>query len=303
MSYEKVGWEDLPSKKTPMNAANLDHMDQGILENSQAIESAQKSLDECLKSVRDGKTTVAAAITDLGVATESDAEFATMAENVTAAGEAQYNAGVTYADGRANASSTNYKTGYNAGVSAAKVGTATADKVLENNTFSSEAGVGIDGGMKDYSTNVQTVTPSASQTGTATIDIADGYHTKIKVNSANVYAAGKTAGEASYKPVTVWTGSQQAEGTVSANLSAYTYVALYFYNFWGQDDICIIMKPGESHSVAVYSDNRTQCAYWRSCAVTTSGITLGAVQEASGASAETNVLILKKVVGLNGTIY
>lgn len=130
------------------------------------------AIAELKKSVSDGKTAVAAAITEQGVATDSDASFETMASNVTAAGTARYNAGVT----------------------ATKVGTAGTSHVLKGKTFTNSSTVGATGTMPDYSANVQTVTPSASQTGTAEFDIADGYHIKIKVNAANVYNAGKTAG-------------------------------------------------------------------------------------------------------------
>ena len=48
--------------------------------------------------------------------------------------------------------------------------------------------------MVDYSSNVQTVTPSASQNKTSEFDIPDGYHTKIKVNAYPVFNAGYNAG-------------------------------------------------------------------------------------------------------------
>lgn len=83
-----------------------------------------QSLNNCLKSVSDGKSTVASAITAQGVSTAADAEFATMATNIASAGNARYNSGyskgVTDADNRVNSNSKNYKTGYNAGVAAGK---------------------------------------------------------------------------------------------------------------------------------------------------------------------------------------
>lgn len=136
MAYKKVGWKDYPSTDTPINATNLDHMDAGILENAQTIGDKTKisgigdgtvagaiaanslSLDNCLKSVSDGKSTVASAITAQGVSTAADAEFATIAANIATAGNARYNKGVTDADNRVNTASTNYKSGYNAGKSA-----------------------------------------------------------------------------------------------------------------------------------------------------------------------------------------
>lgn len=56
------------------------------------------SLENCLKSVSDGKKTVANAITAQGVNTAADAEFATMAANIGTAGANKYNSG--YSSGR-----------------------------------------------------------------------------------------------------------------------------------------------------------------------------------------------------------
>ena len=150
MAYKKVGWKDYPSTDTPINATNLDHMDAGILENAQTIGDKTKisgigdgtvagaiaannlSLNNCLKSVSDGKSTVASAITAQGVSTAADAEFATMATNIASAGTNKYNAGRRQgrADVTANPKSyslytaaqyTSYGTAqYNAGVAAGK---------------------------------------------------------------------------------------------------------------------------------------------------------------------------------------
>ena len=42
--YEGVGWEDSPSTKTPINAANLNKMDNAIVQNATAIEEMQESI-------------------------------------------------------------------------------------------------------------------------------------------------------------------------------------------------------------------------------------------------------------------
>lgn len=125
-------------------------------------ERISAGFDECLKFVSDGKTLVANAITAKKVPTAADATFEEMANNI----------------GKITLGS----------------GNATKSQVLNGRTFTNDDGVEYTGTMSDYSDNVQTVTPSASQTGTAEFDIPDGYHTKIKVNAANVYNAGKTAG-------------------------------------------------------------------------------------------------------------
>lgn len=115
------------------------------------------------KSVSDGKSAIASAITNRGVPTESDASFETMAGNIS-----EIASGTDTSDATASASNILYgKTAYSANGK-------------------------LTGTMSNYSNSVQTVTPGASQTGTATFDIADGYHTQIKVNSTNVYNAGIT---------------------------------------------------------------------------------------------------------------
>lgn len=37
MSYKKIGWEDYPSVNTPINAENLNHMDEGIADLSKQM--------------------------------------------------------------------------------------------------------------------------------------------------------------------------------------------------------------------------------------------------------------------------
>ena len=64
-----------------------------IAGNKEAIEDINQSLDGCLKSVSDGKKTVASAITAQGVSTAADAEFATMAANIGSVGTNKYSAG------------------------------------------------------------------------------------------------------------------------------------------------------------------------------------------------------------------
>ena len=111
MAYKKVGWKDYPSTDTPINATNLDHMDAGILENAQTIGDKTKisgigdgtvagaiaannlSLNNCLKSVSDGKKLVADAITAYGYQTATDASFESISESVKQMGNVRYNNG------------------------------------------------------------------------------------------------------------------------------------------------------------------------------------------------------------------
>ena len=114
--YERVNWEDLPSKNTPINAENLNKMDEAIdklddkiveleegggsgsgadveylekeigeLENlsTNFKENLVGAVNEVFQSVSNGKSLIASAITDMGVETASDATFAQMADNIT----------------------------------------------------------------------------------------------------------------------------------------------------------------------------------------------------------------------------
>lgn len=93
-----------------------------VKELNEAVASQNETLAQCLKSVSDGKSKVAGAITAQGVNTAADATFEIMAANIGTVGTQKYNggynAGVTAADNRANGNSVNYKTGYNNGYSA-----------------------------------------------------------------------------------------------------------------------------------------------------------------------------------------
>lgn len=100
---------------------------------SGSLESINKEIENLKKSVSDGKTTVANAITANGVNTATDATFATIATNINTVATNKYNAGITYADGRVNTNSANYKSGYNNGVS-------DANNKLNTNSISYKTG-------------------------------------------------------------------------------------------------------------------------------------------------------------------
>ena len=44
--YTRVGWQDAPSTDTPINAANLNHMDNGILALSEEVDTELPLLDQ-----------------------------------------------------------------------------------------------------------------------------------------------------------------------------------------------------------------------------------------------------------------
>lgn len=61
--YTRVGWQDAPSTETPIDAANLNHMDNGILALSEAydveISTVQQQFQDVLKEVSELKQLVA----------------------------------------------------------------------------------------------------------------------------------------------------------------------------------------------------------------------------------------------------
>ncbi len=58
MAYEKIGWENLPSKKTPINDTNLNHMDDGIFDNDAAITALQQTLAQLQQTLTQLQTTI-----------------------------------------------------------------------------------------------------------------------------------------------------------------------------------------------------------------------------------------------------
>ena len=69
-------------------------------------------LDNLGKSVSDGKSSIASAITAQGVTTAADATFSVMASNITTAGNNRYNTGYS------NGNTDGYNSGYSAGKNA-----------------------------------------------------------------------------------------------------------------------------------------------------------------------------------------
>lgn len=46
VNYTRVGWQDAPSTETPIDAANLNHMDNGILALSEEVDTELPLLDQ-----------------------------------------------------------------------------------------------------------------------------------------------------------------------------------------------------------------------------------------------------------------
>lgn len=102
-------------------------------------------------------------------------------------GAGAYNKGVTDADARANTSSANYKAGYNAGVSATKVGTAGTGDVLSGKTFTNASSVGASGSMANKGgTTVDAGSVTRDDSYTYFSVSANGYYnTSSKVRALN----------------------------------------------------------------------------------------------------------------------
>ena len=161
-------------------------------------EKAEKTEVEALKkSVSDGKTTVANAITAQGVTTATDATFATMATNIG-----------TVATNK-----------YNSGVSATKKGTATTAQVLSGATFTNSTTVGATGAMKNNGAVSQTLDCGGSYT------IPTGYHNgsgKVTANSLASQTSATATASQILSGATAWVNGSKVTGSMT-NRNTWTY--------------------------------------------------------------------------------
>lgn len=138
-----------------------------------------REMESVKKSVSDGKTLVAGAITGQGVKTAADAAFSVMADNIMAVGNKKYGEGVAAADGRENPSSANYMAGYHAGVIAGGAG--------KTKIYTGSETVYIQGGAHEY----QFAHPYATNgIGIVCWDANSDYNVWVKSNDATTACLG-----------------------------------------------------------------------------------------------------------------
>ncbi len=144
-------------------------------------------------------------------------------------GAGAYNKGVSDADGRVNTGSTNYRTGYNAGVSATKVGTAGTGDVLAGKTFTNTGSVGASGTMANKggaTVDARAVTQDDTYTY-LTVPANGYYNTSSRLKAAN----GDIAGVIRQKSIslvsfmgTLHTSKNDTSVVCSDNPSVYCFV-------------------------------------------------------------------------------
>ena len=191
---------------------NMDKIDTAI-NNLSTTKAEKTAVEELKKSVSDGKTLVANAITGKGVTTATDATYQTMATNISA-----IKTSATLQSKTATLSTTaqtiKADSGYD-GLSQVTVpavsGTATVGNVLKGKTFASASGVSLTGTMVDNGAVSQTLTPGGSYT------IPSGYHNGSGKITADTLA-NQTAGTASAAQIlsgkTAWVNGAKVTGTI-----------------------------------------------------------------------------------------
>ena len=202
------------SKKTPVKKNSVNDLKIGMTVSEDTVNSAiaklEKNFDEVKKSVSDGKSSIASAITEQGVTTESDATFTTMATNIGTVAKNKYDEGV------ADTKST--KVGVGAVISGDSVKTPLINKVTKptNDTWIDAA-----------NGSAVTITPvngvyvavqSDKNTGTLTATpnvISEGYGTTTKYDAEeSTKEVGANASSVTYVPIKGGTATTPTLGSI-----------------------------------------------------------------------------------------
>ena len=115
------------------NSTKISSVEQDVSANSTKISELESMVSSLKKSVSDGKKKVAATITEKGITTAAEDSIDTIVTNISSMATLQYNNGISFADGRVNTGSVNYKSGYNNGIS-------DANNKLNTNSISYKTG-------------------------------------------------------------------------------------------------------------------------------------------------------------------
>jgi hypothetical protein len=143
--------------------------------------NVQDAIDTCFQSVNDGKSVLAATLTNLGIPTASTDSFKKIGENIRKV--------LAYQEELAR------KKGKEDAVAATKVGTAVAADVLAGKTFTNSSSIGVTGTMPNKGAVSATLKPGPSA---SSYTIPAGYH-----NGSGVVSIGTQQAKASSMSLTI----------------------------------------------------------------------------------------------------
>lgn len=82
LNYQRVGWEDAPSTNTPLDAANLNHMDNGIVAVSNEFDRVIPGLEEIAETVSPLLPNMSTMIQDISTLQGQTSALATQAQRI-----------------------------------------------------------------------------------------------------------------------------------------------------------------------------------------------------------------------------
>lgn len=82
LNYQRVGWEDAPSTQTPIDAANLNHMDNGIVALSNEFDRVIPGLEEVAETVSPLLPSMSTMTQDISTLQGQTSALATQAQHI-----------------------------------------------------------------------------------------------------------------------------------------------------------------------------------------------------------------------------